>query len=201
METNVNKSEAKKLFDAMVERSNGEKKRLPKRMDPSRNKQRKGKFKDIEFVEADSGAEELRDKKCWVCVSHSRNSNGYILYYIKDEQGKTKGSGLHRVVFELAMGKALPKELFACHRCDVPFCINPNHIFPGTAKDNASDMVFKGRNPHGEKHHSAKLTKKAAWDIRLRHRIYKETLKSLAAEYGVSVATVSAASDFKTWKA
>ena len=33
----------------------------------------------------------------------------------------------------------------ALHTCDVPCCIEPEHLYVGTAKENAADMVRRGR--------------------------------------------------------
>jgi hypothetical protein len=49
------------------------------------------------------------------------------------------------VALELA-GRALPAGMIACHRCDNPSCVNPDHLFHGTHKDNTHDMMRKGRH-------------------------------------------------------
>jgi len=190
----MTKVEVEKLFDDMVAKSNGQRKKLPNKIDPSLTKKNKGKFKPIEFVEVPNSELENIKGDCWVCVSHHRSTSGHIIYQTRDSLGEPYGSSLHRIVFELAKKKKLPKELFACHACDVPFCINPAHIFPGTAQDNTDDRVAKNR-PGPEK-----LTLKDVWDIRLRHRLGGVKLKELAEEYSVKQETVSSVVNFKTWK-
>jgi hypothetical protein len=55
-----------------------------------------------------------------------------------------------RAAWVLTSG-AVPRGLYVCHKCDNPFCCNPNHLFLGTPKDNAQDMVAKGRSTKGRK--------------------------------------------------
>jgi hypothetical protein len=53
----------------------------------------------------------------------------------------------HRYAYELVNGPIGSSDLFACHKCDNPPCVRPDHIFIGTAADNHADMVAKGRHP------------------------------------------------------
>jgi len=39
--------------------------------------------------------------------------------------------------------------MLVCHHCDNKRCINPDHLFVGTAKDNTVDMIKKGRYVNG----------------------------------------------------
>lgn len=50
-----------------------------------------------------------------------------------------------RWVKEFEIGKKLPTHIYACHKCDTTLCVNPDHIFLGTAKDNYYDCIAKGR--------------------------------------------------------
>jgi hypothetical protein len=59
----------------------------------------------------------------------------------------------HRVLMEIFLGRRLPKNILVCHHCDNPACINLEHLFLGTHKDNALDMVAKGRGNSQKKTH------------------------------------------------
>jgi hypothetical protein len=59
-----------------------------------------------------------------------------------------KGKGMkyaHRIAWVLANGD-LPSDKMVLHKCDVPRCINVDHLFLGSAMDNSRDMVAKGRH-------------------------------------------------------
>lgn len=50
----------------------------------------------------------------------------------------------HRYSFQAFKGP-FDKSLFICHTCDNPGCVNPDHLFAGTCKDNTYDSIAKGR--------------------------------------------------------
>lgn len=57
--------------------------------------------------------------------------------------GTAKNHYVHRLVYEHFHGPL--NGLDALHRCDVPWCASPYHLFAGTQQDNTDDMVKKGR--------------------------------------------------------
>jgi hypothetical protein len=103
----------------------------------------------------------------------------------------------HRLAYELARGP-IPQGMFVCHRCDNPGCINPDHLFIGTAADNTADMMAKGRHARvrGGEHSSSKLTEA---DVRAIRAATNVSQRRLAEQYGVGSTTIHAILRRKTW--
>ena len=72
----------------------------------------------------------------------------------------------HRASYEAFVGK-IPKGMYVCHACDNVACVNPNHLFLGTQKQNLQDMAAKGRSTRGSKNPMAKLNEAQVKLIRL----------------------------------
>jgi hypothetical protein len=88
---------------------------------------------------------------------------------------------------------ALP---YGCHTCDNPACVNPAHLYPGTALQNSADAKSRGRTPAGSRVYCAKLDEAQVAEILRRD----DPIPDLAAEYSVSRATIYLIKHRKTWK-
>jgi hypothetical protein len=104
----------------------------------------------------------------------------------------------HRAAWEDAHGP-IPVGLYVCHRCDNRRCVNPEHLFIGTAADNGRDASIKGRYPRGERQHRSKLTEDQVREIR---RLYSEgvTQAALVRMFGVNQGTIWPLLNGKTWQ-
>jgi hypothetical protein len=111
--------------------------------------------------------------ECWLWQAN-KNNMGYGMIRFG---GKIDKVLAHRVSYFLRNGP-ISDEICVLHRCDTPACVNPDHLFLGTKKDNNDDMTRKGRrrwghNPlypppihRGEAANSAKLTEAQVLEIR-----------------------------------
>lgn len=79
-----------------------------------------------------------KEKECWIWAL-SLSPSGYGNF-----QWEGKRRRAHRVAYFLSYGK-IPDGLFVCHKCDKPACVNPQHLFLATSKENTHDMISKGR--------------------------------------------------------
>jgi HNH endonuclease len=84
---------------------------------------------------------------CWEWTA-SKTKAGYGIYqWSKNGQ---KQYFAHRYSIEHLSGLD-PTGMYVCHTCDNPGCVNPAHLFLGTAKDNMDDKVAKGRQRQNPK--------------------------------------------------
>jgi hypothetical protein len=136
---------------------------------------------------------ELRvDKKetgCWDWRGY-RNNYGYGAIVKK---GKLVGT--HRISWELYRGP-IPENMCVCHKCDNRSCVNPDHLFLGTIRENNIDMLNKGRNVRGERLHTSKLTP----DDVIKIRSAQKTARQLAIQFGVTKSAIDKIRTRVTWK-
>lgn len=153
---------------------------------------------------------------CWIWKG-LKNESGYGMFSLNGRQSRA-----HRISYEIHIG-AIPEGLFICHKCDNPACVNPDHLFSGTAKENSMDMMKKGRNMHvtkpetlargerngthtkpetvrrGTKIEWSKLTDNSVMEIRSKYA-NGESAPSLAKKHNVFLSTIYKVVYRKTWK-
>jgi hypothetical protein len=131
---------------------------------------------------------------CWLWVG-SLNSCGY-----GSIKWKNKTHIAHRV-FYAELVSPIPEGLFVCHRCDNRVCVNPHHLFLGTAKDNSDDRVRKGRSGwgFGSKSANSKLTEA---DIPIIRELDSRGvgLREIAKRFGVHYFTIWSVLTGRRWK-
>lgn len=103
----------------------------------------------------------------------------------------------HRASFKVFVGD-IPDGMFVCHKCDVKACVNPEHLFLGTALENMRDKIAKGRSVYslGVGNGAAKLTEIDVVDIRAN----SGTQREIARRYGISQTLVSQIKSHLIWR-
>lgn len=96
---------------------------------------------------------------CWLWTGN-KNMCGYGVSRYQD-----KKIGAHRLSWLLLRGE-IPVGLHVLHRCDNPPCVNPDHLFLGTQRDNNADKISKGRHGIGERNGNTALTTEQVIAIR-----------------------------------
>lgn len=158
---------------------------------------------------------------CWLWTG-SVDTSGYG--HIKDEVGRLVRAT--HVSYALHSG-VIPHGARLCHTCDVLWsdltyrrCVRPDHLWPGTDRENTQDCIAKNRfpfaannptwrqrRPRGESHVRAKLTEDIVRQIRLEYRpayggptTQSTSMRGLARKYGVSKAVVQQIIHGQIWQ-
>ncbi len=128
---------------------------------------------------------------CWLWTGFVQSS-GYGQIQIN-----RKPVPAHRVAWEMFRGD-IPQGMRICHKCDTRSCVNPEHLFTGTQKDNMQDCIKKGRifRPIGQKNFNCKITESDA-------RFIRESLASsdsLALRFGIKRRQVNRIKSKEQWR-
>ena len=131
------------------------------------------------------------ENNCWIwqkAVKKTGNPYGWLSY-------KGKQTTAHRAAWRETYGE-IPKDKCVCHKCDVPQCINPDHLFLGTHSENIQDMWNKKRHPKPKINN--KLSVQQVSEIK---ELIKQGLPQwkIAEIYKVVQPTISLINTNKTW--
>lgn len=128
-----------------------------------------------------------KENECWLWLA-AKTAKGYGYFWVDSER---KSVNAHRVSWEIKNGP-VPEGMLVCHNCDTPACVNPEHLFLGTAKDNMDDMVSKDRT-------KSSLTRAQREDIRTAYKTGAYTQAQLAEEHNVARTTIGHVVNFKVF--
>jgi hypothetical protein len=131
---------------------------------------------------------------CWIWTG-ATNSCGY-----GDIWATTRLERAHRVSWFFAHGP-IPEGKLVLHKCDNPPCVNPDHLFLGTHRDNTQDMFKKNRanKVRGEGHPLTFFTEDQVIELRRRYGA-GEDIKLLAKEFNTTRDSIYPAVSGRTWK-
>jgi len=131
---------------------------------------------------------DIKETGCWEWNA-LRNRQGYgCMYYTRSIIASRFSYMIHKGPLE--------KYKYICHTCDNPCCVNPDHLYQGTPRDNVQDALKRLRHPCGQKSHYAKLTLDQVKYI----VESKEKGVDLAKKFGVDKNTICTIRKRKSWR-
>jgi len=126
---------------------------------------------------------------CWLWTA-AQDGKGYGVFNI----GHHRTSRAHRVSWVLRHGP-IADEACVLHTCDVPTCVNPDHLFLGTRADNMADCHRKGRVQQGARHYMTKLTEADVHAI----RAAVGSCAEIGRRFGISPSSVCMIQNGRRW--
>ena len=137
------------------------------------------------------------DGRCWEWTGY-KDKDGYGKFWLNDANPSA-----HRVMLIITKdpnGEDDYSNLMACHHCDNPGCVNPDHLYFGTNRDNINDMMKRGRTAHGEKNGNTSLSEDEVSQIRFLYAQGNTTSRRLAKQFGVGKSTILRILKGKSWR-
>lgn len=131
--------------------------------------------------------------KCWEWRGYKQKGYGRFLL-------NGKKILAHRASFIIFFGK-IKNGMYICHKCDNPSCVNPNHLYAGTPKQNALDSLYRNRNymKKGDLNPRAKLNSKVVKKIKYFLSLNERPIK-LSKMFNISYSSIQNIKRGITWK-
>ena len=122
--------------------------------------------------------------ECWLWTASRLKFFGHGQFWARKADGKLMPEPAHRSSWKINVGP-IPEGMCVLHRCDVPTCVNPAHLFLGSRADNIADMVAKGRQARGESKRGTRLTESQV--VSMRNAVAAGNPQiDVAAQFGIS---------------
>lgn len=116
----------------------------------------------------------------------TKNKGGYGIIEYTDETGKRRCLPIHRALFMIRRKVILTSKQYICHTCDNPACLNDNHHWLGSPKQNNDDKIKKGR--YAKKvtyHHRSKKHSEEHINNIKQSLVYGISIKETAIQHGM----------------
>jgi len=142
-----------------------------------------------------------KNNLCWAWIGRfATNNYGDFSFMI---HGMMYRYTAHRAAYMLTNNTNLEPTLYVCHKCDNRSCVNPNHLFLGTAFDNNEDMAIKGRRREcrGENRSTSKLTNNQVLQIKtILSQPNRPTYREIGNKFNVNGGTIYLIHKGRNWK-
>lgn len=172
---------------------------VPQQINPVNPKRQAKSFEDVKggFFFRISKIPMGYESRCWIW-NGKPNSVGYGIISWGGRNGKRMYA--HRFSWMKYKGQ-IPDGLWVLHKCDIRNCVNPRHLFLGTAQDNTDDMFKKGRNraPRGEACGKSKVSEDQVLEIR-KMSLSGNSISSISKLFGLSYNAIDYIIHGESWR-
>lgn len=155
-------------------------------------------FTKKEIARFESKVVKVGETGCWEWIGPMFKDSGYGMFCMSGRKRKTWAA--HRISWMMNSGQEIPQGMLVCHRCDNRKCVNPEHLFIGTHKENNVDTQVKGRGNHptGDRCTWSKVTEDQVKEI-LMSPYGKGANGDFAKRFGITQSQVSHIRSGKRW--
>jgi hypothetical protein len=146
------------------------------------------------------------ENECWNWMM-GKDKDGYGKFSIPIVPGKRRHIRAHRFSYFITYGK-YEEFIFVCHKCDNPMCVNPKHLFLGSAKDNFEDSKNKNRASkipmeksihRGEDSPMTKLKKEDVLEIKELYKDNNISVHYISQKFNVSKGVIYNVGSGRSW--